>query len=1153
MASRLARLGEKRATTYAMAYSTADFVGKRLKRFRSLYLLMLFVLLGFPVLAQDEASSQGVVAQAQADAEVTKAQAQRAADVLTTARIRDLMAGKLDPSVDANSLFNVEPDAHGDFGFEALIRFIDSPKQQVAKPKDEDEAHRVARELFEARLAFFRLPLSKRQKLLESHARKRALAKAAKEEQAQELARLTKIRDDLKGMFEGKGPGESADALQLKVLEPTELLLNPKRRKAFLGEAPEELSEADRLRAEIDSLRKKYWTASLDDQRKLLNPPAPEPEPEVVEEVPVEEGPDPAELERQRKAETEAARAARERQQAIEAAKNARTESLRLIASEKARLLGVREQHVEMETEFINGEKAVTTTTEGALASQRKVRELEQRSILDGDKESDANALYDEIITQLGQIRSQLDTVLDEINSGDSHVKAAGKLPEFPPQINVPELEDLQKLYREIRSSEESLKERESDLRWSRAMALRDAMVTVNDARLRLLKSVSPAKRDALTGFGAAGVAQVVREFEQISLAARYHILALPRLVGTEGDVFMASPIILAWLIVKFLFVTSLFVWWRRRADHLLKSQYRKWYARRPQTDWTLRLATMFWYVSRVRKPLEWLIFLWALSGGTEFDQWPEIEFAKIVALWSLLGSFVIHVVDAIAEHQGDRVTGTSTDQLRVKSLRLVGVTIVIVGLTLSITEASVGRGAIYGWVSSTSWLFPIPISILLVIWWRGIVFERAERIESPNGLVTWVKGHQQGVSGYLAAAIGGIYLLGEGLFRWVYVRISDLTITRRFLAYLFRREVEKQASKATTNVLDRKISQELYDQFDPSHDDIVIKDYMTQQIAAAVELVESDAGAIIAIVGEIGLGKSDVLTRIVGDLDPDKLLAIQCDFGGIRSVLKKLCEGLGIDDDATLQTIASAVNSSQLSAIAIDDIHRMLRPVIGGLKELDQLFELIRASSNTTSWIVTIDAPAWQYLRRARAGQAVFDMTIILERWSEEQIAEFIEARCAKLNVRPNFDRLVMPAQAGGTTVGSDQLRSDYYRILWDYSRGNPSVAMHYWRESLRTREHSDEVSVKLYRPAGPFALSDIPSTHHFVLRTIVQLERCGLKDIVDCTGLSVAEVRDAVRLGMHREYIKESGGKFLISLGWYRAVIDLLTRQHLLALGGV
>lgn len=1062
---------------------------------------------------------------------------------LMAARIRDLMADRLSADVSVASLFEMTPGDQGPYGFDALLRHVADPKLKVARVAEESESERLQRELFEARLGFLRLPEARRQALIASHEARQQAALAQKTARQTQLTRLKQTRDDLLAMFDGNGPGSARSVLSVSALASDDLLLNPQRRAAYLGTPPSTADEITTLQLEIDGLRKRFWQGSPEQQALWLSPPPPVevPEPEVAPEPEV----DLEELERQRLAETEAARATREREAAMEAARTARTESLRLIAGEKARLLGIKEQYAKISMEFVDLENEIQSIAENALAASRQVKELQQRSVLDPERENDANKLYDSFVSDLSSTRKALHEVLTNYQLGQSRVPAIGNLAELPTQIDVPEITELNVLFDALRASQEALRTQESELLWKQATALRDAMVSVNEGRLELLSLIAPAKLEAVTGFGQPGVAQAIREFDQISLAARYHILALPRLMELEGDVFMASPVVLVWLIIKLIVLTSLFVWWRRRADELLRGWSHSLQARSPKTDLTQFGLSALWYLQHVRGPLEWLLFFWAISGSSAIESWPEIEFARIVLLWALLGSFVIRFVDAIAERQGDPFNTTQTDTLRVKSLRLVGVTVVAVGLTLSLTEASVGRGAIYVWVSSTAWIFAIPIAFLLTRWWRDTVFARARAVEHPNAAITWVATHETGLMGFAAAAFGGVYLLTEGLVKWAYVQVADLTTTRRLLAYLFRREVEKQASKSHTEAEDMPVSKALYDQFVPDLSDVPLENYMRAEIKEVQDLLVRPQGSVIAIMGERGLGKTAVMFRAVEEVPAAQRLNLSCGFGGLEELLAQWKSALQLEDSASIQAIADQISNLKISVVAIDDIHRLIRPVIGGLKEFDLLMDLVRNISKSTSVILTLDEPIWQYLRRARANQVVFDHMLILESWSEELIAEFIELRCSKLDVHPSFERFISTARGHRTL---DQARLDFYRILWDYSRGNPSIAMHYWRESLITQNGSDQIYVRLFRPPGASQLSDIPNAHHFVLRTILQLEECSYQDILDCTLLNPSEIQDALRLAKHRHMIAEHTVGYRVNLVWYRAIFELLVRQHLL-----
>jgi hypothetical protein len=150
-----------------------------------------------------------------------------------------------------------------------------------------------------------------------------------------------------------------------------------------------------------------------------------------------------------------------------------------------------------------------------------------------------------------------------------------------------------------------------------------------------------------------------------------------------------------------------------------------------------------------------------------------------------------------------------------------------------------------------------------------------------------------------------------------------------------------------------------------------------------------------------------------------------------------------------------------------------------------------------------------------------------------------------------PSFERLVVPRQVRTSPVSdAERTKQDFYRILWDYSDGNPEVALYFWRESLYRRPDDETVHVRLFSGPSAGQLDDLPSTFYFVLRTVVQLELAVEEDVVTCTDLSSAEVADALRAARVHGYIKGEGHLFEIDLRWYRAIISILRRKHLLLL---
>jgi hypothetical protein len=148
-----------------------------------------------------------------------------------------------------------------------------------------------------------------------------------------------------------------------------------------------------------------------------------------------------------------------------------------------------------------------------------------------------------------------------------------------------------------------------------------------------------------------------------------------------------------------------------------------------------------------------------------------------------------------------------------------------------------------------------------------------------------------------------------------------------------------------------------------------------------------------------------------------------------------------------------------------IDDAHRLVRPAIGGLEGLDRLADFARAVRGDASWVLSIDAAAWQYVSRARGERVFFDEVHALPRWSEQAIAELIRSRSELAKLRPSFDEIVIPrrldmsAEAIERPTLQQRAEFGFYRILWDYAQGNPAVALHFWLESLWFRQSPIEI----------------------------------------------------------------------------------------------
>lgn len=1118
------------------------------------------------------------------------ATAQTIAELQARARaIHDLMEGKLDLSVEAQSLFEFRLDEIPlQNGLETLLKLVDEAEARKWRPKrrklagrktetaavNEDPSSgesplRLARQgLFDALAAFFTLPEKERQALLDEHRARQKAAKAAEKELKQKTLDLAKIKQqiaELRAFQQGELALEldPVELLRVNLSDVHEVVLDSERRRHFMGnelldaplparspekkEVPEGLdAELQTQRGELDKERQKFLSlgaaekaalfAKHKDRRRAAL--AAEEEAALKTKVQVAEAEEAARL------------AAEERERALEASRRARTEANRALEEERARLLKVKEAQALFDIALAEERKKVEHQKEVSLAWSRRVRELSSKSVLDGDKHTESDQMYGQLVTDLTEVRTELGKELSRIQSGESRTPMPTSADKAALAIEVNDTE-VQKLREELEQNGQRQRNRDAEIRWELATSLRNAMVAMNRARLDLFATISEGKRSQLRGFGPQGVRQVQRELTQIVLEARYYLLSLPRFLRAKYQELKVSPVPIVSALFKFILLIIVFRWWRKRADATLNQISESWLARRPQTGFARGVATAAWYLKQVRHPVEWLIFTGILANAvTTAGDLPEIAYARILIAWPLVGLFFIHLLHAIAERQGKREEDTA--KLRFRSLRLVGISAVALGQVLALSEASVGRGAIYGWAKSLFWAVGIPIIIILIAWWRKTIFTRAESIPHPTGVIKWVVNRKRGMVSFPAAAIGGAYLLGDGIYRFALKQISHLSLTRRILAYTFRREVEKQASLAADDGNYRPIDSKTYQALDPSRFvDGIVASYMQKKIQVIRDLVRSDNNAIVAVVGERGIGKTTFVERVAEDLKSPELCHVRCEPGGFDIFLRQIAVALGIEEASTEDQIVNHLHRHLPVLICIDDAHRLIRPLIGGLRDMDRLIHFAHRVGSTTSWLMAIGTPAWQYLKRARGERAMFDEVAMLRPWTEEQIAELVGIRNKSNSLEPRFDKVAVPRQVRGMETGEeDRTERDFYRILWDYSGGNPAVSLHFWRESLFCRNGTGHVYVRLFKGPSANDLEDLPSTFYFVLRSILQLELALESDIVKCTDLQPPEVADALRAAISHDYIDYEGERICLNLAWYRAVVQVLERKHLLML---
>lgn len=1069
--------------------------------------------------------------------------------------IQALLGGTLDPAVDARALFVFDADS---LGIELVAALAAKPAPaddaDAAPPEagpSEPEAPAALRAALEA---FFALEPVAREALFEAHTVKADEAFAEerqRESWAAEADRLVAQAEALERLVAGEvEPGAEIDArLRIDALALLPLAAPSEEQADATAVFTARSHAAKRVEAAYAA-----WLELPDEERARIRevadtPPEveEEPEPEIEIEIP-EEFVDEEEAQDREDisdAEEEAADAAREKEEALAVASKARSEALRVVAEVRASLLGIKESQALFAADLPRWKQSSRDLHENALEWRREVDELAEL----GGGAAEADALYDDLRSDLDEARTALAGALERAANPGQRVPAP---PDDFNDAGLPadvDRGDLAELRAQLDAEVETLTIEEERVAWEVASVLRDDVVMLNRARLRLLPNMSSDTRDQLTGLGTAGRAQARREFGQIALELRYHAMSLPRDVASLSTTIQERPVQIVITTLELLVLVALFRWWRSHADGLL----RRW--RGPTWGFTQTPAqrlrsSAIWYLMKIRRPVEWLLLFAVLPMvvGTASNA-PELRLIWLVLVWVQGARAVVLAVDAIAERQSIYgVAKSGNAELRYRSLRLIGLTVTAVGLILTLTSDIVGQGTIYRWVLQGCWFLVAPIGIWLVSQWRPSIVQRLEGTAKTSALAGWVVSNQKGLFGFLTAAVGGIWLLAQGVSAWMVRQLSGLDTTRKVLAYLFRREVAKQAESVAKGPRGEPLEGVAYDQLGPESRSTKLApldEPAGTLVTEALDLANSKSCTLSVVVGERGMGKTTFLRRVVARSE-ETTCVVGCPPAGFEALL----EALAVQFDAPdfeQETVAKTIRATGRSIICIDDAQRMIAPAVGGLEQLDRFTRFALQVGGDASWIVAVQEAAWHFVERARGERVFFDQVLMLPKWSEDQISTLIQRRTHEAKLTPSFDALVVGNESGDN---DEERRTElgYYRILWDHSGGNPAVALQSWRHSLFVSEKQSTPVVRLFEEPSAAEIERLPPTLLFVLRAIVQLELASPEEVADCTQLPVPDVADAIRFSVAHGYVEPTSGRYRLSWNWYRTITRVLSRQHLL-----
>jgi len=758
------------------------------------------------------------------------------------------------------------------------------------------------------------------------------------------------------------------------------------------------------------------------------------------------------------------------------------------------------------------------------------------------------DGIYEDLVRELVSARGDLDAALEAWRSPPPVSRFA---PRLDPEDLVgtplePQARTLMRLDEEIDEIAERLERDRLEPLWRAVETDGEVVARLNDLRIHALPTLTEAKRDRLLGFSREGLDQLRREVRQLTLSAKLYVATrmwtLKRLPSMSGDLFALGAATL--ILLKLLLILALLLYIRGRGARILAGARQIVFDRTHSVRWVRRAEALLGMLEVVAPWLVMLIafrlLLWALgAAGT----WPEVLVVYRLAVLYVAYRLAIDISYSMIVKVARRYhlsMDTARRMLLIRSVRTIIRTVTLLGVLFVLSRQLLGPGFLYGLVVDFSWLVVLAAAVRVLNRWRQIIAD-AYLASAPDGrLAALVRSSRDHWYGVLLAAASFGWLAGRA--GAIMARDFALTFdqTRKALAFVFRRRMEKQAEqKGYAEGKIELLPASLVAAFSEkavSEGPLVVDRFpgLDRLEKSLEEWKAGRMGGSFMVIGEPGMGKTSWLGRVdAGDLPVERLPLKSRLLTGPD--LLKAIEPLTRDDGTRRVAMVDAAQNLFLGAV-------------GGYEALEEFVSVVERTRDRIFWLCALNAFSWEHLAAVRPDLAVFRDHQVLTPWSEEAIRELIRTRTTASGVNLTFEDLVVERMEG-VSAEARFLRTEegYTRLLWDYADGNPRIALHFWLRSLGP-DSDTRARVRLFRAPVTQRLERTAEEGLFVLAAIVTHENLSGEEAALVTGypgrICAIHLDRLVEMGV----LRLDDGRHRVRTHWHKAVTRLLSRRNLL-----
>lgn len=473
-------------------------------------------------------------------------------------------------------------------------------------------------------------------------------------------------------------------------------------------------------------------------------------------------------------------------------------------------------------------------------------------------------------------------------------------------------------------------------------------------------------------------------------------------------------------------------------------------------------------------------------------------------------------------------------------------------------------------WLVKTLFVWGLIVVVYLVLsTWKddiAALFERLAKDRLPRS-VEFVKNHKDRIYGVLVIAVAFVYVFFREIGEFAGSQARDTEWSKRVSNFVFRKRIEMQhkeregegPSKAE---LTAPLPEDYADFFTQrALEDENFKVRRDDQVQAVVD----DVGAFfqgrpqgsLAISAEQGMGKTSLLSDVTRSLQtefpevPIRHAALASKVVGDESVLGFVADIFELDEaPASRAELVEELRELDRRIVIIDDCHHFFVREIGGFSGLDTFLEVVNLTDDVHYWVLTFNKYAWNYINRVSPRKHYFGQVLDTRPWTEREIQELIQRRNALADRKVSFTDLVVTHDEGENDFYEIiKTANGYFRLLHEFSGGNPMVALEFWKRSIKADEDGT-IQVSLFRRPSMRPVQQLSDEYLFALAAIAQHGALGAQELAEIINSDRAFCEMALNYFEERDIVEldASGQRAHISPLYFRQVVKQLAGSNFL-----